>query len=637
MADGQTIDILVRQATKGQRDALGQLARSVEGRVSAYICRVTLSHALTEDLTQEVLLTMVSSLGDLKDPDRFWPWLYRIAQSKIQQHYRSKQRHPTAPQSRLYEELVARRADRQEHDGLNRLIHKDLVKKTLGAMRLLSEQHRAVLALRCFDELSYGDIALTMNCTEVKARVLFYRAKEALKKQLTRQGVRKSMLLMCLGLFGKVTAPADAAPAAVSVTAASMKAGLIAAFVANLTIKTALVVVGVATLGAATAQTVSTLSKTPTPPRQQITSMHFTTQLRFTDPSAPASLSKGAYEQWFGFPEGIDGPVFFRMQRWDPQKRKKLCAWLQNGEANYYFESGAKKLYLTNDRVYWSCLDVRRLPTDDAEFTAFLSQVEGAHPKIKYRRDRRSGLLVSAVDNRFADARHFRTTYEYNSVDPSLFTLDWPRGTPIVDQRDEMHRRGWTYFTVRGRLGDCPVSGRGRVPFVYDASRQYPAWLMLEAGETRIIDCPEGARVENTARQTVGFYPGGSFFTGLARPWMGLHCVDTIRRDAVKQRITFETSKSKDGLVTVTLNHAASQTVVGVSYALDMDADLIDEIRFAINRRPAGALTFSYLRKVDDVADQFAEPEPPAQRRARMKESPGLMWLIDLALGELGR
>jgi len=637
MAKGQKIDILVRQAMHGQRDALGQLARSVEPRVSAYICRVTLSYALTEDLTQEVLLTMVSSLGDLKDPDRFWPWLYRIAQSKIQQHYRAKQRHPTTPPSRLYEELVARQADRLEHDGLNRLIHKDLVKKTLGAMRLLSEPHRAVLALRCFDELSYGDIALTMNCSEVKARVLFCRAKEALKKQLTRQGVKKSMLVMCLGLFGKITAPADAAPATVTVAAASMKAGLIAAFLANVTVKTVIVVVGAFAVGAASVHTASTLSQAPVPARQQVKSMHFTTQLRFTDPSAPASLSKGAYEQWFGFPEGIDGPVFFRMQRWDPQRRKKLCAWLQNGEANYYFESGAKKLYLTNDRVYWSCLDVRRLPTDDAEFTAFLSRAGGSHPKIRYRRDRRSGLLVSAVDDRFADARRFRTTYEYNTVEPNLFQTNWPAGTPIVDKRDQMHRRGWTYFTVKGRLGDRPVAGQGRIPFVYDASKQHSAWLTLDAGQTRIIDCPAVARLENAAGRATISYPGGSFFAGLARPWMGLHCVDTIRRDAVRQRIAFETNKAKDGVVTVTLNHAVEQTIVSFSYVLDMDADLIDEIRFAINRRPAGLLAFSYLQKVDDVGNRFVQPEPPAQPPTRLATGPGLTWLIDLALGELGR
>jgi hypothetical protein len=119
---------------------------------------------------------------------------------------------------------------------------------------------------------------------------------------------------------------------------------------------------------------------------------------------------------------------------------------------------------------------------------------------------------------------------------------------------------------------------------------------------------------------------------------MGLHCVDTIRRDAVKQRIAFETRKAKDGsTVTVTLNHAIGPTLVGLSYVLDMDADLIDEIRFALNRRPAGVLAFSYLQHVDDVADRFAEPDAPARLPAQVSAAPGLNWLIDLAVGELGR
>ncbi len=64
---------------------------------------------------------------------------------------------------------------------------------------------------------------------------------------------------------------------------------------------------------------------------------------------------------------------------------------------------------------------------------------------------------------------------------------------------------------------------------------------------------------------------------------------------------------------------------------------MIDEIRFAINRRPAGALRFSYLQEIDAVADQFVEPERPRELSTPVAESPGLMWLIDLALGQLGR
>jgi hypothetical protein len=162
--------------------------------------------------------------------------------------------------------------------------------------------------------------------------------------------------------------------------------------------------------------------------------------------------------------------------------------------------------------------------------------------------------------------------------------------------------------------------------------------MTLEAGPTRIIDCPEVARVENTEGGAAILYPGGSFFAGLARPWMGLHCVDTVRRDAVRQRIAFETSKAKQGsLATVTLTHAIGTTIIGLTYVLDMDTDVIDEIRFAINRRPAGALRFSYLQEIESAADQFVEPERPQELSTRVAESPGLMWLIDLALGQLGR
>ena len=634
----QEVDVLVRQAMKGQREALGQLAQRVEGRVSAYVFRVTLSRDLTEDLTQEVLLTMVRSLGDLQDPDRFRAWLYRIAQSKIQQHFRSRQRHPVAVESREYEDFVSQRADRHEYDGLRQLMHKDLVQKTFGAMRQLDARHRAILSLRCFDQMSYGDIALAMECSEVKARVLFYRAKEALKKQLSGQGIRKSMLVMCLGLFGKVTAPADAAPASLTVTAASMKTGLTAAILGQVSVKAAMAATAALVIGAAAMGVVSVLQSGPVPRRDEVRSVHFTTQLQYTGPQARSSLSKGAYEQWFQFPEGVDGPMFFRMQRWDPLQNKKLCAWLQDGQANYYFHGGARKLYITNDRVYWSSLKVRRLPTDSAEFMAFLSEIEGRVREVTYHRDPRTGILTGAVDSRFRDARHFHTTYEYNTTEPNAFELDWPDDTPVVDQRDAMHRRGWTYFTVQGCIGERRIDGRGRLPFVYDTWKEQPAWLILDAGDVTIVDCNEVAHIRAADGRLADTYPGGSFFAGLGRPWMGLHTIDLVRRDAAAQRIQFETNRfEEDNQAGVTLVHRIGSTDVDLFYLIDLDTDVIDEIRFAINKQPAGALRFTYLQDIEAVGDEFAEPEVSVERPRRLSDRPGLTWLARLAAGDLGR
>jgi len=636
VVEDRTIERLVSDAVAGRREALSLLAPRVEGKVRAYIYRVTLNPDLTQDLCQEVLLTMVRSIGDLREPQRFWPWLYRIAQSRIQEHLRTTHRR-REPDESAYREFLAQRADGRESDGLHVASQRELIRKMLAAMRHLSEQYRAVLSLRCFDQMSYGDIGAALGYSEVQARVQFYRAKEALRKQLGRQGVGKGMFLICLGLFGKVTSPAEAAGTALPVAAASVKVGLPVVLLSHLSAKSFLISLAAVALIVGALSAASALRHSPLPSRGTIQSMHFTTQLRYSEPGDPTSLSKGAYEQWFYYPEGVDGPAFFRMQRWNAWQTQRLCAWLQNGRANYYFESGERKLYITNDRVCWSSLNVRRLPTDSAEFTAFLDRVEGGSG-IVHERDRRTGLLIGTIDDRFVDVPDFRTEYQYNSVDPNAFEPFWPAETPIIDQRDAMHKRGWTYFQVEGAVAGRRVTGRGCLPFVYDASREHPPWLTLRVGDDlEILDGQQAALLRSTDGHVLAAYPARSFFAGLGRPWMGLHTLDTIRRDAAEKCVRFKTQIADERkIATVTLSEPADLRLVDLVYAVNMETDLIDRISFFVDKAPAGALSFSYRQEIEDTEETFTPPEGPGKRSTDLSPGPGVPWLISLAVGELG-
>ncbi len=334
MTEEQARIELVRLARQGHKDSMSRLARETQGIVRAYVYRVTLDHDLAQELSQEVLLQMVKSLNRLDKEKSFLPWIFRIAQNKIRQHYRVKQK-ATIKESAFFKDFVSRRSDYHQDDGLRQLIQKDLSKKVIVAMKQIRQEYRAVLSLRCFEQLPYADIAMAMQCSEVSARVRFYRAKQALKKQLAHQGLRKSLLLMCLGLFGRLTAPVEAASSNITVTAASARVGLAAAILATASTKLGIATITAAAVGLVGVGSVSVLSGPPLPERAEVKSLHYTTQLRYTDTGPNSSLSKGAYEQWYSFPDEIDGPMFMRMQRWTPQRDKKYCTWLQDGQANY--------------------------------------------------------------------------------------------------------------------------------------------------------------------------------------------------------------------------------------------------------------------------------------------------------------
>lgn len=648
MTEQQTWIKLVSQARKGQKNAMSLLAQKAEGRVRAYVYRVTLDHDLTEDLSQEVLLQMVKSLDDLHKAEHFWPWLYRIAQSKIKQHYKAKHRRISLSDTAFYQSFVARRSLDHQNDALREVVQKELSKKVMLAMKRIRQQYRAVLSLRCFEQLSYADIAMAMDCSEVGARVLFFRAKQALKKQLSHQGMKKGVFLASLGLFGKLTAPAEAATSTVTVTAATTEVGLTATILGTAGSKLGVAAMTMIAAGLAGIGGLSLLSEPPSPSapspssfqRADVNSLHFTIQLHDPDPNLdPSSLnSKGAYEHWFYLPDGADGPMFMRMQRWNPQMEEKLCSWLQDAEANYYFDSGYNLIHINNRRVCWSNLRVRRLPTDSKEFIDFLMFVEG-EPRgfSEYARDLNNDLLSSLVDYRFNNAPEFETRYLYNTIGEDYFQYNWPADIPVVDERDKMHKRGWTYFRVNGDVNGQRISGRGCIPFFYNAAKDHPAWMILNIGTNlRITESRRGARLSRADGTNVAAYPSGSFLQGLARPWMGLHAADIVRRDAAEKKIWFDTKRmdnENDLLVTLFLEEQNNNT--NLIYTIDLEVDIVKEIGFEVQDEPKGTLTFTYLQDISGIGNEFTESVVSAVPEAPPRPSPGVLWLVHLAQGNL--
>jgi len=86
MENGNDYRRLVQQSQLGDKDSLNRLAEAVRVRLYSYIYRCTLAEDISHDIVQESILKMLESLGDLRQVDQFWPWLYKIALNKIHSH-----------------------------------------------------------------------------------------------------------------------------------------------------------------------------------------------------------------------------------------------------------------------------------------------------------------------------------------------------------------------------------------------------------------------------------------------------------------------------------------------------------------------------------------------------------------------
>ncbi|MCK5171861.1 MAG: hypothetical protein KAR47_00615, partial [Planctomycetes bacterium] len=142
-------------------------------------------------------------------------------------------------------------------------------------------------------------------------------------------------------------------------------------------------------------------------------------------------------------------------------------------------------------------------------------------------------------------------------------------------------------------------------------SKRYTPWLRVAIAGRELTDAGSGR-----------------LFAGLSRPWMGLHTIDTVRRDAARRRIPFETSYSAEtGTAEVTLDAGGVELI----YTINMEKDVIERVEFADsnNGKSLGNLAFSYP---EDVTGTDAYMPTTASQRAKMQDlHKASCWLIDLA------
>jgi RNA polymerase sigma-70 factor (ECF subfamily) len=604
---------LVRNAQLGDKECLNRLAERARVHLREYVLRLTLREDLTQDIVQESVLEMFKVFDKLKSAEKFWSWLDGIAFNKIRHHYGRQWRHKTISLSDIDRQIAI--GDSQS--ALAEMINRELKQIVLISMRELSPRYRAVLTMRCYKDMSYSEIAGLMGCTEFGAQSLFYRAKKALAKKLSHHGLGKGYLLAALVLFGKLTASTEAAAANVSVTAATLKVGAAASLAAIVTSKTAVVLVATAAIAGGAMVATHGTGKIDIRPGS------INAQTSFNSPVGNAA--KGMEECWYFYPDGPGRPVMMRLLKFDTSGGNSYCRNLQNQHANYYYEKDT--VYINNFRTYNPDLSVARLPTDGEDLSRFISQVEGRQADMECVSSKAKGLLVISKRSSEHGDRIWKTDRHFNVLEEEYFQFNWPQNARIVDNRDQMHKRGWTYFRITGRVNGQQVSGTGRIPFVYAASGQSGPWLNLQiANGKRFIDSGAGACVFDASGKAVATYKSGSFFKGLGRPWMGLHTIDTVRRDAAEKQVWFETRHLLGGAkAEVVLTQEQTRLV----YTIDMETDVIEKITFSADNEGEGELEISYLQNIDDLGNEFASPRLGSYRKPQ-QNPPGMLWLIKL-------
>ena len=157
---------------------LNRLAADAQRRLQPFIGAAVRDHHATEDIVQETLLTMLEGLPGLRRPERFWPWVYRIASNKVRDHFRRQQRYAVLKHN-------AKIHTTDERTGvLERMIDVENTGELSSAISEMNWRQQQIIRLRCFEHMSYAGIASRTQMSQAQARINLHRAKTVLKKRL---------------------------------------------------------------------------------------------------------------------------------------------------------------------------------------------------------------------------------------------------------------------------------------------------------------------------------------------------------------------------------------------------------------------------------------------------------------------
>lgn len=175
-ANDEAIAEIVAGCQRGDRSAQRQLYDSFHRMVYRVMVRmVGLDDAA--DLTQQVFLHVLRAIEKYSGRGRFDRWLYRVAVNEAFQHLRRERR-------RQHHSLVYEPVD-PSAGGDEKAERKDLMEQALAR---LDPELRSICLLREIEELSYREIAETLDIPEGTVGSRLNRARRELREHLITLG-----------------------------------------------------------------------------------------------------------------------------------------------------------------------------------------------------------------------------------------------------------------------------------------------------------------------------------------------------------------------------------------------------------------------------------------------------------------
>ncbi len=174
---------LIERARSGDDAAFNQVVQAYRKRILGTIARLIGRPEDVEDVGQEVFLRLYYSLDQLRTPEVFEPWLYRLTVNAAYDYLRRQRRRHESRMSDLSEQAVmladAAAGGKKRDEEQRRTKIRELVDALLGKV---SEEDRILLTLKEVEGLSLKELEKIYRVNENALKVRLFRARQRVLK-----------------------------------------------------------------------------------------------------------------------------------------------------------------------------------------------------------------------------------------------------------------------------------------------------------------------------------------------------------------------------------------------------------------------------------------------------------------------
>ncbi len=162
-----------------------ELYAKYNGRVYAFLFRLTRNRNEAEDLSQETFYQAFTGFHRFKGECDPYTWLVAIAKHVFYQYLRKKKRSlETADLSLVIDSYTANLPT-----PLESAEKKEVEEAVRALIRKLPDKYKDVILLRIYAQLPFSQVASILNISENSAKVLYYRAKKMLMEELQHESI----------------------------------------------------------------------------------------------------------------------------------------------------------------------------------------------------------------------------------------------------------------------------------------------------------------------------------------------------------------------------------------------------------------------------------------------------------------